>query len=83
VSTITARVTYPCPPPFDCRQYEASNTIVSIDFGSLLGTVDILKPAASMNFGTLKAGGSVDAVWVIRFENSWNILCTDWVDLQM
>jgi hypothetical protein len=59
---VTAQITYPCPEPFDCLAYPASNTSAGILLTS--GILD--SPEKIIGIGTLAAGKSVNVSWKVH-----------------
>lgn len=67
IINITARITYPCPEPFNCNDFPASNTIASIKLPSGL---HIEKGKSKKKIGDLKAGESVNVTWKVHLNSN-------------
>ncbi|MCE8425555.1 MAG: C39 family peptidase [Candidatus Methanoperedens sp.] len=64
---VSANITYPCPQPFDCTAFPASNTSAVI----ILSGMDLAEGAASqINIGDLKAGESNVVTWKVHIDHS-------------
>ncbi|NYT01999.1 MAG: hypothetical protein GKC10_04495 [Methanosarcinales archaeon] len=65
--TVTARITYPCPPPFDNSRFparECSARIILPDGIRLISGSDVLA------LGEIKAGSTATATWKARIEGN-------------
>jgi hypothetical protein len=59
--TVTATITYPCPPPFDATQFPAEAATATI---SLPQGLTLLTPP-TLELGTLPAGSTCTATWTV------------------
>jgi len=65
MATVSAKVTYPCPPPFDRSQYPAADCNASISLPEGISLVD--GPGSStVILGEIAAGTSVSTSWRVR-----------------
>lgn len=62
--TITAKIKYPCPGPFDCSAYPASDTSAQIHLPS---NISVNSPAI-IDIGSLTAGKSVTVSWNVHVD---------------
>lgn len=65
VLEVTAEITYPCPQPFDCSAYSASNTSAEIILPS---GMYLLEGASRIYIGYLPAGESVTVTWKVKLD---------------
>jgi hypothetical protein len=62
--TVTAKIKYPCPGPFDCSAYPASDTSAQIHLPS---NISVNSPAI-IDIGSLIAGKSVTVSWKVHVD---------------
>lgn len=65
VITITARVTYPCPTPFDQTQFPARDCEANL---TLPEGMSLLSGSTEVSLGEMKAGSTESASWRARIE---------------
>ena len=63
---VTADVTYPCPAPFDCSQYPASNANVVLN---LPAGMNVMTGAPSVDIGVLPANGHATTSWQVSIDH--------------
>ena len=60
---VTADIKYPCPQPFDCSAYPASNASAEIILPSYMHVKD---GSSTIDIGNLAAGGNMTVSWNVR-----------------
>ncbi|NUO09597.1 MAG: C39 family peptidase [Candidatus Brocadia sp.] len=65
VIEVTAEITYPCPQPFDCSAYTATDTCAEI---ILPPNTRLLEGSSTVYIGLLQAGESVTVTWQVRLD---------------
>ena len=64
--SVTADVTYPCPTPFDCSQYPATNANIEL---SMPAGMNVIGGIASVDIGALPAGGTSKTTWQVSIDH--------------
>lgn len=65
VLKVTAEITYPCPQPFDCSAYSASNIDAEI---TLPPSMYLLGGSLRIDIGYLQAGETVTVTWNVKLD---------------
>lgn len=65
VLEVTAEITYPCPQPFDCSAYSASNIGAEI---TLPPGMYVLGGSSRIDIGCLQAGETVTVIWNVKLD---------------
>lgn len=65
VLEVTAEITYPCPQPFDCSVYSASNIGAEI---TLPPGMYVLGGSSRIDIGYLQAGETVTVIWNVKLD---------------
>ena len=62
---VTANITYPCPQPFDCTAYPASdsNAVIILPSG-----MHLQNDQSQITIGKLQAGESVNVTWNVKLD---------------
>lgn len=64
---LTANITYPCPAPFNCSEFPASEVTATI---TLPSGMSLNSGSNTVSLGSLGAGNSVEASWSIYLEDN-------------
>lgn len=65
VATVTARINYPCPSPFNRSQFLAKNCQANI---TLPGGMSLTSGSTKVSLGDMRAGSSSSASWKVRVD---------------